>query len=99
MAHFHETGYGRRFFDHQLPALTEAIKKLTEITEKLVEANNTKNISSSTNSAKPFPEKDEEATTKLFDIMNNSEKAENFAANFFEAMQTPVTTRCVFPEN
>ncbi len=31
---FHETGYGRRFFDVQLPKLIKGIERLTEAIEK-----------------------------------------------------------------
>ena len=31
---FHETGYGHRFFDAQLPQLTKAINRLAEAIEK-----------------------------------------------------------------
>jgi hypothetical protein len=35
MPEFHETGYGRRFFDAQLPALIKAIQDLTAEVKKL----------------------------------------------------------------
>lgn len=34
MVQFHETGYGRRFFDAQLPELIKAISKLANEMEK-----------------------------------------------------------------
>ena len=34
MPQFHETGYGRRFFESQLPTLTSNIEKLTQVIEK-----------------------------------------------------------------
>lgn len=37
MAEFHETGYGRKYYDHQLP---ELIKQLTRIADTLTQINN-----------------------------------------------------------
>ena len=34
---FHETKYGKRFFDHQLPELIKAIKEQTEVNKKILE--------------------------------------------------------------
>jgi len=34
MAEFHETVYGRRFFDHQLPALIRALERIASASEK-----------------------------------------------------------------
>ena len=31
---FHETGYGKRFFDQQLPALTKALNRVADVYEK-----------------------------------------------------------------
>ena len=31
---FHETGYGKRFFDAQLPSLIKAINRLADTNEK-----------------------------------------------------------------
>ena len=38
MPQFHETGYGKRFFEHQLPTLIENLAKIAEKLEKLVKA-------------------------------------------------------------
>lgn len=37
MVQFHETGYGARFFNGQLPALIEALERMAKAVEKLVE--------------------------------------------------------------
>lgn len=37
MAQFHETGYGRRFFEHELPELNRNIKRVADALEKIVE--------------------------------------------------------------
>lgn len=34
MPRFHETGYGRKFFERQLPELIEAIKRVADALEK-----------------------------------------------------------------
>lgn len=34
MPQFHETGYGKRFFDRQLPELTKAINRLAKSLEE-----------------------------------------------------------------
>ena len=70
---FHETMYGKNFFEAQLPRLTKAIEKLAE-----------SKTSTETVSAIPFPLADEETCKRLLDVMNNSEKAEAFAKAFFE---------------
>lgn len=38
MPQLHETGYGKRFFDHQLPTLIDNLAKIAENLEKLVKA-------------------------------------------------------------
>jgi len=35
MAQFHETGYGRRFFDHELPELNKNLNRIADALEKL----------------------------------------------------------------
>ena len=70
---FHETMYGKTFFEHQLPRLTKAI-------EKLAESKNT----TETISVIPFPLADEETCRRLLSVMNDSDKAEAFAKAFFD---------------
>lgn len=70
---FHETMYGKTFFEHQLPRLTKAI-------EKLAESNN----ATETIPIIPFPLADEETCRRLLDVMNDSDKAEAFAKAFYD---------------
>ena len=70
---FHETMYGKTFFEHQLPRLTKAI-------EKLAESKNT----TETIPVIPFPLADEETCRRLLDVMNDSDKAEAFAKAFYD---------------
>lgn len=74
---FHETVYGKNFFEHQLPMLTRAI-------EKLAECRNT----TDTIPVIPFPLADEETCKRLLAIMNDSEKAEAFAKAIYDEMVT-----------
>ena len=71
---FHETMYGKTFFEHQLPRLTKAIEKLAE--------------SKNTQGSIPFPLADEETCERLLAIMNDSEKAEAFAKAFYDEIAT-----------
>ena len=70
---FHETMYGKTFFEHQLPRLTKAIEKLAE------SKNETGSIP-----VIPFPLADEETCRRLLDVMNDSDKAEAFAKAFYD---------------
>ncbi len=70
---FHETMYGKEFFEYQLPKLTKAIEKLAE------SKNATETIP-----VIPFPLADEETCRRLLDVMNDSKKAEAFAQAFFD---------------
>lgn len=70
---FHETMYGKTFFEHQLPRLTKAIEKLAE----------SKNMTE-TISVIPFPLADEETCRHLLSVMNDSDKAEAFAKAFYD---------------
>lgn len=70
---FHETMYGKTFFEHQLPRLTKAIEKLAE------SKNATETIP-----IIPFPLADEETCRRLLDVMNDSDKAEAFAKAFYD---------------
>jgi hypothetical protein len=36
MPEFHETGYGRKYYDHQLPELTRQLQRIAESLEKIV---------------------------------------------------------------
>lgn len=74
---FHETVYGKNFFEHQLPMLTRAI-------EKLAESKNT----TDTIPVIPFPLADEETCRRLLAVMNDSEKAEAFAKAFYDEIAT-----------
>jgi len=48
MPEFHETGYGRRYYDHQLPELTRQLQRIAEslelIAKKIEEADEYINI-------------------------------------------------------
>ena len=70
---FHETMYGKTFFEHQLPRLTKAIENLAE-SKKTAEPI----------PAIPFPLADEETCKRLLAVMNDSEKAEAFAKAFYD---------------
>ncbi len=70
---FHETMYGKTFFEHQLPRLTKAIEKLAE----------SKNATGAIPTI-PFPLADEETCRRLLDVMNDSDKAEAFAKAFYD---------------
>lgn len=74
---FHETVYGKNFFEHQFPMLTRAI-------EKLAESRNT----TDTIPVIPFPLADEETCKRLLDVMNDSEKAEAFAKAIYDEIAT-----------
>lgn len=74
---FHETVYGKNFFEHQLPMLTRAI-------EKLAESKNT----TDTMPVIPFPLADEETCRRLLAVMNDSKKAEAFAKAFYDEIAT-----------
>ena len=74
---FHETMYGKTFFEHQLPRLTKAIEKLAE----------SKNTQGSI-PVIPFPLADEETCKRLLAIMNDSEKADAFAKAFYDEIAT-----------
>lgn len=74
---FHETMYGKTFFEHQLPRLTKAIEKLAE----------SKNTQGSI-PVIPFPLADEETCKRLLTVMNDSEKAEAFAKAFYDEIAT-----------
>ena len=70
---FHETMYGKNFFEAQLPRLTKAIEKLAE-----------SKTTTETEPVIPFPLADEETCTRLLADMNDSEKAEAFAKAFYD---------------
>ena len=70
---FHETMYGKTFFEHQLPRLTKAIENLAE-SKKTAEPI----------PVIPFPLADEETCKRLLAVMNDSEKAEAFAKAFYD---------------
>jgi hypothetical protein len=36
MAEFHETMYGKRYYEHQLPELTRQLQRIAESLEKIV---------------------------------------------------------------
>ena len=74
---FHETVYGKNFFEGQLPRLTKAI-------EKLAESKNT----TETIPVIPFPLADEETCRRLLDVMNDFEKAEAFAKAFYDQLES-----------
>ena len=74
---FHETMYGKTFFEHQLPRLAKAIEKLAE----------SKNTQGSI-PVIPFPLADEETCKRLLAVMNDSEKAEAFAKAFYDEIAT-----------
>lgn len=67
---FHETGYGKRFFDHQLPELINAINRLADTKHTPV--------------LSPFPLADESTKKRLNAVITDTEKAEAFAKAFFD---------------
>lgn len=69
---FHETGYGKRFFDSQLPALIKALNRLADVKQA--------------EQPTPFPLADEATQKRLSVVMEDSEKAEAFAKAFFDAI-------------
>lgn len=71
---FHETAYGKRFFDSQLPALINALNRLAD----------TKQAELTT----PFPLADEAARKRLMSVMADTEKAEAFAKAFFDEINS-----------
>lgn len=69
---FHETVYGKRFFDSQLPALIKALNRLADIKQAEI--------------FKPFKLADEATRKRLQAVMEDTEKAEAFAKAFFDAI-------------
>ncbi len=67
---FHETVYGKRFFENQLPALIKAINRLADVKQA--------------EQRTPFPLADEFTRKKLQSLMEDTEKAEAFARAFFD---------------
>lgn len=67
---FHETVYGKRFFESQLPALIQAINRLADVKQA--------------GQRVPFPLADESTRKKLQSLMEDTEKAEAFARAFFD---------------
>ena len=65
---FHETMYGKNFFEHQLPRLTKAIEKLAD-----------QNNKQETVPSYPFQLANEEPRQRLLAVMDDPEKAEAFA--------------------
>ena len=74
---FHETMYGKNFFECQLPKLTRAIEKLAE------SKTNTGGIPEY-----PFKLANEETQQRLIAVMNDSKKAEALARAFHEQFMT-----------
>lgn len=66
---FHETGYGKRFFECQLPELIKAINRLADVKQ--------------TQFLSPFPLADECTRKRLNAVIADTEKAEAFAKAFF----------------
>ena len=69
---FHETGYGKRFFDRQLPDLIKAINRLADVKQA--------------ERPMPFPLADEATRKRLQGVLSDTEKAEAFAKAFFDAI-------------
>lgn len=67
---FHETMYGKRFFESQLPALINAINRLADVKQAEQQV--------------PFPMADESTRKRLQSIMSDTGKAEAFAKAFFD---------------
>ena len=74
---FHETMYGKNFFEHQLPRLTKAIEKLAD-----------QNNKQETVPSYPFQLANEETRQRLLAVMDDPEKAEAFARAFHEQFMT-----------
>lgn len=74
---FHETMYGKNFFEHQLPRLTKAIEKLAD-----------QNNKQETVPSYPFQLANEEPRQRLLAVMDDPEKAEAFARTFHEQFMT-----------
>lgn len=75
---FHETRYGQRFFDQQLPRLTGAIEKLAEVmTPTAAQSENTGNCLLT-----------DECREALIAIMNCPKKAEAFGDEIAEQVRT-----------
>jgi transcriptional/translational regulatory protein YebC/TACO1 len=36
MAEFHETGYGKRYYEHQVPEITRQLQRIAESLEKIL---------------------------------------------------------------
>lgn len=75
---FHETGYGKRFFDSQLPALIKALNRIADV----------KQTEKDEALAAFFPAADSETRKRLVGVMENSAKAEAFAEAFFKEIST-----------
>ena len=67
---FHETVYGKRFFESQLPALIKAINRLADVKQA--------------EQRTQFSLADESTRKKLQSLMEDTEKAEAFARAFFD---------------
>ena len=67
---FHETVYGKRFFESQLPALINAINRLADVKQPEQRV--------------PCPLADESTRKRLQSIMSDTGKAEAFAKAFFD---------------
>lgn len=74
---FHETRYGKDFFEHQLPRLTKAIEKLAESKKD-----------EKTIPVYPFSLANEETSKRLFAVMDDPGKAEAFARAFCEQFKS-----------
>ena len=72
---FHETVYGKRFFDSQLPALIKALNRIADQMQAEKEM-----------SASPFPLADADTRKRLMAVMAEPEKAEAFAQAFFDEL-------------
>ncbi len=71
---FHETAYGKRFFDSQLPALIKALNRLADAKQA--------------GQPTPFPPADEATRKRLMSVMADTEKAEAFAKAFFDEINS-----------
>lgn len=69
---FHETVYGKRFFDSQFPALIKVLNRLVDVKQA--------------EQPSSFQLADETTQKRLNVIMGDSQKAEAFATAFFEAI-------------
>lgn len=72
---FHETVYGKRFFDSQLPALINALNRIAD--QKQAEKEKP---------AVPFPLADAATRERLKAVMADPKKAEAFAQAFFNEL-------------